>query len=192
MCSQCCGFASKEVEAPEAVVPTRNSERAVMIDLRLLIRRSRKLHDRRSPYSAPLAQLDRENPGRSPNRDRRPPSPNQRPQTLRSQPSQTSTLGPTFLDMAVARLARLALRSRPRETGNTRRLASQRFPIPLDLEKPTRASRETFDSQGPPRADPQHEQSQSALGVPRVHGEILKLGLVVLPPSIVGKIGINR
>jgi hypothetical protein len=131
-------------------VPTRNSERAVMIYLRLLIRRSRKLHDRRSPYSAPLAQLDRENPGRSPNRDRRPPSPSQHPQTLRSQPSQTSTLGPTFLDMAVARLARLALRSCPRETRNSRRLASQRFPILLDLEKPARASRETFDSQGRP------------------------------------------
>jgi hypothetical protein len=43
------------------------------------------------------AQFDRENPGRSPNRDRCPPSPSQRPQTLRSQPSQTSTLGPTFL-----------------------------------------------------------------------------------------------
>jgi hypothetical protein len=49
-------------------VPTRNSERAVMIDLRLLIWRFQNLHDRRPPYSAPLAQLDRENPGRSPNR----------------------------------------------------------------------------------------------------------------------------
>ena len=41
-------------------VPTRNSERAVMIDFRLLIRRSQNLHDRRPPYSGPLAQLDRE------------------------------------------------------------------------------------------------------------------------------------
>src|SRR4029453_2061643 len=105
-----------------------------------------------------------ETPGCSPNRDRRPPSPNQRPQTLRSQPSQTSTLRPTFLDMGVKHLARLALRSCPRETGNSRRLASQRFPILLDLEKPARPSRETFGSQGRPRAGPQHEQSQSALG----------------------------
>jgi len=135
-----------------------------MIDLRLLIWRSQNLHDRRPPYSAPLTQLDRENPGRSPNRNRCPPSPSQRPQTLRSEPSETSTLGPTFLDVAVARLARLALGSCPRETGNSRCLASQRFPILLDLEKPARASRETFDSQGRPRADPQHEQSQSALG----------------------------
>jgi putative transposase len=84
--------------------------------------------------------------------------------------------GPTFLDVAVARLARLALRSSPRETGNSRRLASQRFPILLDLEKPARASRETFDSQGRPRADPQHEQSP-LWGAPWVHGEILKLGI---------------
>src|SRR5881397_2124647 len=91
-----------------------------MIDLRLLIWRSQNLHDRRPPYPAPLAQLDRENPGRSPNRDRCPPSPSQRPQTLRSEPSETSTLGPTFLDVAVARLARLALGSCPRETGDSR------------------------------------------------------------------------
>jgi Anaerobic c4-dicarboxylate membrane transporter len=108
-------------------------------------------------------QLDRENPGRSPNRDRCPPSPSQRPQTLRSKPPETSTLRPTVLDVAVARLVRLVLGPCRRETGNSRRLASQRFPILLDLEKPARASRETFDSQGRPRADPQHEQSQSAL-----------------------------
>jgi transposase InsO family protein len=79
--------------------------------------------------------------------------------------------------VAVARLARLALGSCPRETGNSRRLASQRFPTLLDLEKPARASRETFDSQGRPRADPQHEQANPLWGAPRVHGEILKLGI---------------
>ena len=123
------GPTCRRVHPRSSAVPTRNSERAV-IDLRLLIRRSPKFHDRCSPYSAQW--LHRENPGRSPNRDSCPPSPRQRPQTLRSQPSQTSTLGPTFLDVAVARLARLALRSSPRETGNSRRLASQRFPILLD------------------------------------------------------------
>jgi putative transposase len=44
-------------------------------------------------------------------------------------------------------------------------------------EKPARPSRETFDSQGRPRADPQHEQANPLWGAPRVYGEILKLGI---------------
>jgi hypothetical protein len=60
----------------------------------------------------------------------------------------------------------------------------------LDLEKPARASRETFDSQGRPRADPQHEQSP-LWGGPWVHGEILKLG-IELSQATVAKYMVRR
>jgi hypothetical protein len=63
---------------------------------------------------------------------------------------------PTFMGLAVAILVSVAIRTRDRQAGHGRRLASSRFPLVLDLEDSTRKSRTTH-SKGHTRTDPNHE-----------------------------------
>ena len=54
-------------------------------------------------------------------------------------------------------LVSVAIRTRDREAGYGRRLASSRFPLVLDLEGSPRKSRTTKRSKGHTRTDPNHE-----------------------------------
>jgi hypothetical protein len=148
-----------------------------MIDLRLLIRRSRKLHDRRSPDSAPLARLDRENPGRSPNRDRCPPSPinvlrRSVPNRPRLRPS--DRLFWTWLSRVCPDWRSALVLVKPETvvawhrkgfrffwTWKSRHGRAERPSIPKDVRELIRSMN---------KANP-------FWGAPRVHGEILKLGI---------------
>jgi hypothetical protein len=58
-------------------------------------------------------------------------------------------------------------------------LASERIPVVLDLES---SSRPAWAAGGPERrarTDPKNEPRESVLGAPRIHGELLKLGIDV-------------
>jgi hypothetical protein len=61
--------------------------------------------------------------------------------------------------LAVPILVSVAIRTRDREAGYGRRLASSRFPLVLDLEGSPRKSWTTGRSKGHTRTDPNHEAS---------------------------------
>ncbi len=86
----------------------------------------------------------------------RPSTPSQRPSANESQ-TETETSRPTFMGLAVPILVSVAIRTRDREAGYGRRLASSRFPLVLDLEGWPRKSWTTGRSKGHTRTDPNHE-----------------------------------
>ena len=71
--------------------------------------------------------------------------------------TETETSRPTFMGLAVPILVSVAIRTRDREAGYGRRLASSRFPLVLDLEGSPRKSWTTERSKGHTRTDPNHE-----------------------------------
>src|SRR5215475_4441354 len=88
-------------------------------------------------------------------------------------------------------LERLAICLGHRQAGNRDRLASQGLSAVLDLESaswPTRPS--TCVERGPP-TDSADEPRQSSLGAPRIHGELLKLGIDIGETSV-GKYLVHR
>jgi len=53
------------------------------------------------------------------------------------------------------------------------------------MEDPTRPARTASSSKGGPRSDPQNQPRESALGcAPRIHGELLKLGIDIGQTSV--------
>jgi transposase InsO family protein len=54
----------------------------------------------------------------------------------------------------------------------------------LDLESPTRQAGTPGDISGTSRTYPPHEQRKSWLGAPRIHGELLKLGIDIGETSV--------
>jgi transposase InsO family protein len=66
---------------------------------------------------------------------------------------------------------------------DARALVSGRLSLLLALEvAPT--GRATADRYGPPRVDPADEHREPALGAPRIHGELLKLGFEIAQSSV--------
>ena len=64
-----------------------------------------------------------------------------------------------------------------------RALASGRLSPVLALEIPL-SWRPTEDRRGSPRVDPADERGKSAVGAPRIHGELLKVGFEVAQSSV--------
>ena len=77
-----------------------------------------------------------------------------------------------MLGVALGSMARLALGPSHREAGDRHSMAPARFPAVLDLEKPA-AHRTTRHASRRARADPGVVDRESALGAPRIHGELL-------------------
>lgn len=84
----------------------------------------------------------------TPNRNSRRATPDPRFETIRLRSAQTSSLGPIPLDLALTPLARVALGSHSCQARDGHRMASQRFPPVLDLEKPARSIGEAKDFKG--------------------------------------------
>ena len=85
--------------------------------------------------------------------------------------------------MAVAGVERLAAGARPRQTGNRARLAPTRVPPVLDLEESVPDGSSSRGSRGP-RVDSSNGHGESALGAPRIHGELRKLGISVSQATV--------
>ena len=66
---------------------------------------------------------------------------------------------------------------------DARALASGRLSLLLALEVAL-TGRAAADRDGPPRVDPADEHREPALGAPRIHGELLKLGFEVAQSSV--------
>jgi hypothetical protein len=64
-----------------------------------------------------------------------------------------------------------------------RALASRGLPPLLAMEIQL-AGRPAANQRRPPAADPADEHGQSAMGAPRIHGELLKLGFEVAQSSV--------
>jgi hypothetical protein len=89
-----------------------------------------------------------------------------------------------FVGLAVPFLVSMAIRTRDREAGDGRRMASSRVPLVLVLEGSSRKGRTTEGSNGHARADPNHEPDNVLWGAPRIHSELLKLGIPVSQASV--------
>jgi hypothetical protein len=70
-----------------------------------------------------------------------------------------------------------------RPARDPRALAPPRLPPVLALEIPL-SWRTAEDRRGSARADPADERGKSAVGSPRIHGELLKLGFEVAQSSV--------
>ena len=92
-------------------------------------------------------------------------------------------LGQTLLDHTPAVLVPLEGRPGPGETRHRDRLAPRRLPSLLALAIPA-TRRMTEDHRGDSRSDPTIGARELALGAPKIHGELQKLGLVVSERSV--------
>ena len=99
-----------------------------------------------SLMSAVLAQLS--NALGAPNRNSRSATPDRRLETIRFRSAQNTSLGQISMDLALTPLARVVLSSHPCQARDGHRLASQRLPPVLDLEKPARSIGEAKDFKG--------------------------------------------
>jgi hypothetical protein len=88
------------------------------------------------------------------------------------------------VDLSVALLARLALGIGHRQARNGHCLASCRLSFVLDLEGALRKTRATRHFKRSPRSDSQDVPGESRLGAPRIHGELLKLGIDIGQSSL--------
>ncbi|MGH9384438.1 MAG: integrase core domain-containing protein [Vicinamibacterales bacterium] len=91
--------------------------------------------------------------------------------------------GPLAVGVFVALVDRLANRSRHRQAGDRHRVASPRLPLVLDMEKSPTHGRPTVaaDVRALIRT---MSQSNPLWGAPRIHGELLKLGLDVCQATV--------
>jgi putative transposase len=85
--------------------------------------------------------------------------------------------------LAVERLARMAHGCRHRQTGDGSLVAPSRLPALLDLEKPMPV-RTTCDPSGCPPPDSHDVADDPLWGAPRIHGELLKLGIDVSQATV--------
>src|SRR2546429_207055 len=111
-----------------------------------------------------------------------PPSNRRAPQVCRKAPK-IDRGRPPAVDLSVAPLARLALGVGHRQARNGRSLASCRLSFVLDLEGALRKTRTTRHFKRSPRSDSQDVPGESG-GAPRIHGELLKLGIDVGQSSV--------
>ncbi len=70
------------------------------------------------------------------------------------------------------------------QTGNRDCLASQRLPAVLELENSTRSAGQPICSQRSSRIDPTMSRENPLWGTPRIHGELLKLGIEIGETSV--------
>jgi hypothetical protein len=85
--------------------------------------------------------------------------------------------------VAFALLARLAFGRSHRQAGNCHRVAPARVSSVLDVEEPT--SHRPPDGAGRcPRVDSRDVYGEPALGRPRIHGELQKLGITVSESTV--------
>jgi hypothetical protein len=85
--------------------------------------------------------------------------------------------------MARARMARLALSDVHRQAGDRRGVTPARLSRVLDVEEPTR-HRPPGCAARRSRADSRHVHRESPVGAPRIHGELLKLGISVSQSTV--------
>jgi putative transposase len=91
--------------------------------------------------------------------------------------------GPVALGVAVTRVGRLAIGRRDREAGNRRRLASPGLPLILDRKSRRRHGRPAVGADA--RALIRTMSEQNPLwGAPRIHGELVKLGINVSQATV--------
>jgi putative transposase len=86
---------------------------------------------------------------------------------------------------------RLAIFLGRRQTGNRHWLAPQGIPAVLDVESASWPTRASTGVQRNTPTDSQDEPRESALGAPRIHGELLKLGIDIGETSV-GKYIVHR
>jgi hypothetical protein len=84
----------------------------------------------------------------------------------------------------VAIVDRLAVRPGHRETGDGDCLALQRGSIVLDLARCDCPARTTAGLQGNSKTDSPDEPREWLWGAPRIHGELLKLGIDIGETSV--------
>src|SRR5947208_13021949 len=79
----------------------------------------------------------------------------------------------------------MALRTHRRQARDCDRLAPERLSPFLDMEGPAWPTRASVDSERRTRADPSDEPREPDLGrAPRIHGELLKLGMNIGETSV--------
>jgi putative transposase len=83
----------------------------------------------------------------------------------------------------VRRLERLALKYLPRQGFHRHRLASKGLSPVLDLENSLWQAGATCRAKGNPRLD-SHDESRESSRAPRIHGELLKLGIDIGETSV--------
>src|SRR6266851_4408330 len=86
--------------------------------------------------------------------------------------------------MAVGAMERLASSTCHRQAGNGDRLAQEKLPTVLDLEGSKWQSGPTRRDEGGPGSDSQNEPREPIWGAPRIHGELLKLGIDIGETSV--------
>jgi putative transposase len=89
-----------------------------------------------------------------------------------------ASCGQVALGVVVTRLARLANGPRHREAGDRRRLAPPGISALLGLEKSSTRRTATHLVRGA-RTDSKDDPRESLWGAPRIHGELVKLGVQV-------------
>src|SRR5437660_5869466 len=122
-------------------------------------------------------------PCRASRRDSCPSSPTRGSSTACAAPSMSQALRPSSVDLASPILVELALFPSDRSTRNRPPLAAPSFRLVLGTEIAA-CSRKTRGESGDSRSDSEHEPSQPLVGAPRIHGELLKLGIEVAQSTV--------
>src|SRR5437867_3908278 len=124
-----------------------------------------------------------QNPSRSPVGEPCAPAPAGRP-ALFGEETEVDTPRPACPGLAMRSVGWLALRTHHRQAGDCDRLAPERLPPFLDLEGPGWPARASVGSERRTCSDPSDEPSEPNLGRPRIHGELLKLGMNIGETSV--------
>jgi len=112
-------------------------------------------------------------------------SPNWCASAVREKTPEIDPSGPPVVGLAVPPLERLAFSPGHRQARNGRGLSSCRLSPVLDLEGAARLTGTTGDFPRDPRPDPPDVPGESRLGCsPRIHGELLKLGIDIGETSV--------
>lgn len=98
--------------------------------------------------------------------------------------SEADPCGPVPVGMVGGNLAGLAFRADYRETRDGHRLAPKRLPSLLDVEIPSWPSRSSERAGRNTPTDSQDSRENPLWGAPRIHGELLKLGIDVGETSV--------
>ena len=78
----------------------------------------------------------------------------------------------------------MALSTDDRQAEDSNRVAAKRVPIVLALEEQGREVWPTLREPGNTRANPTDEQANPLWGAPRIHGELLKLGIQISKATV--------
>jgi len=88
------------------------------------------------------------------------------------------------LGLALPLLVELALGAAYREAPNGHRLAPKGIPLVWEMEESARRTGKADDRLGGSETNPKDKFANPLWGAPRLHGELLKLGIEVSPATV--------